>query len=116
MLVGVAWSNGPERSPRPDLRVLRTAPLTVAGTGFVARERVRLTLRVGHRKPVSLRVRATRNGGFRAAFDLLLAVEPCEGSLVLTATGSRGSTASWKRTCRPPSRRPPRVSGSTFRP
>jgi hypothetical protein len=111
VLVGAAWTYGPDGGSRPDLRVVKTAPLTVVGSGFEARERVRLTFQAGRRKPATRSVQATPNGSFRTAFDLLLAVDPCEGSLVLTATGSRGSSASWKRACRPPSTRPPRVSG-----
>jgi hypothetical protein len=110
VLVGAAWSYGPDGGSRPELRLVRTVPLTVAGSGFAAREHVRLTLRAGKRRPATRSVQATRTGTFRAAFDLLIAVDPCEGSLVITATGSRGSSAWLKRTCRPPSRRP-RVSG-----
>jgi hypothetical protein len=110
VLVGAAWSYAPDGGPRPELRVLRTAPLTLAGSGFAAREHVRLALRAGRRQPIVRNVQATASGRFRATFGLLVAVEPCEGTLVLTATGSRGSGASWKRECRPPSRRPPSIA------
>jgi hypothetical protein len=108
-LVGAAWSYGPDGDTRPEVRLVRSAPVTVAGTGFVGDERVRLVLRAGRWRPAVRTVQATPDGSFRVVFDLLLAVEPCRGALVLTATGSRGSTASWKRVCRPPSTRPPRV-------
>jgi hypothetical protein len=110
-LLGAAWSRAPDGGTRAALRVVDSTPLTVAGSGFVGRERVSLRLRVGHRRPAVRSVRATQGGSFRVAFGPLLAVDPCEGAVVITATGSRGSTASWKRACRPPSTRPPRVSG-----
>jgi hypothetical protein len=107
VLVGAAWSRGPDGSSRPEVRLVKIAPVTVAGTGFVARERVRVVLRAGRWRPTVRSVQATPHGSFRFAFDVLVAVEPCEGTLLITATGSRGSSASWKRGCRPPSRRPP---------
>jgi hypothetical protein len=110
LLVVSGWTAGGGES-RPALRVVATAPVTVAGTGFAAGERVRLTLRAGRARPSTRTVDAGRDGRFRARFNALLAVEPCSGTLVVTAAGSRGSRASWKRVCRPPSTRPPRVAG-----
>jgi hypothetical protein len=110
VLLGAAWSRGPDGASRPTLRLVKSTPVTVAGSGFQAREHVRLALRAGRWRPNVRNVQATQSGSFRAAFDLLVAIEPCEGSLLITATGSRGSSASWKRACRPPSRRPPSVA------
>jgi hypothetical protein len=88
----------------PRLELVKRTPLTLRGTGFASEERVVLTLRAGARRAVTLRVRAGSAGGFRASFGLLVATDPCEGTLVVTATGSDGSRATWKRACRPPSR------------
>jgi hypothetical protein len=96
------------RPPDADLRIVDWTPLTVRGTGFAPGERVLITLRTGRPRAVSRAARAGRAGTFRAAFGLFVAVEPCRGTLVVTATGSRGSRASVKRPCRPPSTAPPR--------
>jgi hypothetical protein len=90
------------------LRVVDWTPLTVRGTGFAPGEHVRLTLRTGRPRAVSRTARAGSAGTFRAAFGLFVALEPCRGSIVVTATGSRGSRASVKRACLPPSTAPPR--------
>jgi hypothetical protein len=110
-LVVSAWGPGRAEGTRPTLRVVDRVPLTVVGTGFAAKEDVRLTLRAGVARPASRSARADGDGRFRAAFRALLAVEPCRGALVITAAGSQGSRASWKRACRPPSTSPPRAAG-----
>ena len=97
------------RQPDATLRVVDWTPLTVRGTGFASGERVVVTLRTGRPRAVSLTTRAGSSGRFRAAFGLLVAIEPCRGTIVVTATGSRGSRASVKRACRPPSAAPPRM-------
>ena len=94
----------------PELRVVRNVPLTVQGSGFDARESVVLTLRSGRARPVRETALADARGRFRAAFDAFVAIDPCRGTLSVTATGSQGSHATWKRVCRPPSTRPPSVS------
>jgi hypothetical protein len=106
----VALVPGATAGRRPDaaLRIVDWTPLTVRGTGFAAGEQVRLTLRTGRPRTVSRTTRAGRSGTFRAAFGLLVALDPCRGTLVVTATGSRGSRATVKRPCRPPSTAPPR--------
>jgi hypothetical protein len=94
---------GAARNQRaPTLRVVDLAPLTVRGTGFVPAEKVRLALRPGRPRAVVRTVSAGPSGSFRAGFGLA-AVEPCRGAVVITATGSRGSRASVRRPCRPPS-------------
>ena len=104
-----AWGRDAGRAPA--LRIVDRTPLTVSGTGFGAREEVRLTLRTGRARAFARSTRADAAGAFRAAFGVLVAVEPCRGALVVTATGSRGSRATVRRSCRPPSVRPPRVAG-----
>jgi hypothetical protein len=85
----------------PAIRPVTLAPLIVRGTGFVARERVRLVVRAGRSRPHVRNVVADRNGRFRARIGLLVAVEPCSGTLTVRATGSRGSRAAFQRRCRP---------------
>jgi hypothetical protein len=104
-----AWGSGAGLTP--ELRIVDRTPLTVAGTSFAARERVTLTLRTGRARAITRAARADARGAFRAGFDLLVAVEPCRGALVVTAAGSRGSRATVRHGCRPPSVRPPRVAG-----
>jgi hypothetical protein len=88
----------------PAIRPVTLAPLIVRGTGFLPRERVRLVVRAGRSRAHARRIVADVGGRFRLRFGLLLAIEPCEGRLVLTATGTRGSRARYARPCRRPSR------------
>jgi hypothetical protein len=96
--------------PTPRLAV-SVAPLTVRGSEFAPRERVRVDVAVGRRLALHRHVRATREGRFTLRFELLLAVDPCEGAVVVTASGDRGSRATYRKQCRPPSTRPPSRSG-----
>ena len=88
----------------PTIRPVTLAPLVVRGTGFLPRERVRLAVRAGRSRAHVRRVVAGANGRFRVRFGLLIAIEPCEGGLTFTASGSRGSRATYSRRCRQPSR------------
>jgi len=89
-LVGLAPATAPGAADRPQLRIERWRPTTVAGFGFHAREGVRLTLhyRGGVR---TRRTRAHANGKFSAAFADV-AIDRCTRYSV-TATGSAGSHA-----------------------
>jgi hypothetical protein len=87
----------------PTLRATSLTPFTIRGTGFAAQEQVRLELRVGRRQPTLRRVRADRDGRFTAKFGLFVALDPCTGTVVVTATGAAGSHATYKKQCRPPS-------------
>jgi hypothetical protein len=98
------------QGPSPKLAV-SLAPLTVRGSEFAPRERVRVEVAVGRRPALRRHVRAARDGRFTLRFDVLLAVDPCEGAFVVTASGDRGSRATYRKQCRPPSRRPPSRSG-----
>jgi hypothetical protein len=86
----------------PTLRIRAIAPLTVAGSRFVVRERVTLTLRVAGRRVARRAVTAGSRGAFRAGFSTLVAVDPCRGSIVISAVGAAGSRASARRPCLPP--------------
>ena len=88
----------------PAIRPVTLVPLVVRGTGFAPRERVRLAIRAGRSHAHVRRVVAGATGRFRVRFGLLIAIEPCDGRLTFTATGSRGSRATYSRRCRQPSR------------
>lgn len=88
----------PAATRAPALRLVDTAPVTVRGTGFAGLERVAVALTRNGRTTVR-RTRATRRGSFTVRFGLL-AVEPCRGTLVVRATGARGSRATLRRVCR----------------
>jgi hypothetical protein len=75
----------------PALKLERMHPVTVKGTGFHSRERVRLVLHEGaatHRR----RARAGRSGAFSATFPRA-AIARCE-RFTITAAGRGGSRAS----------------------
>lgn len=107
-LVGVAWCvavappalSAP--SAAPSLRVVSPTPLTLRGAGFRSEERVRVTLAV--RVPRASRVlRADTLGRFTYRAPMLIALDPCGGTIVVRAVGlSSRRQATWKRECRPP--------------
>jgi hypothetical protein len=65
-------------------------PLRLRGTGFRARERVRVTVTPSTTGAVTRRVRASRTGSFEVGFG---ATDAC-GGFEATAAGSHGSRAS----------------------
>lgn len=75
------------------LQLADAAPLTLRGTGFVAGERVRVT--VSARSTRTRRVAAGRSGTFVVRFAGI-AYDRCNG-LLAQATGSEGSVARLKR-------------------
>jgi hypothetical protein len=86
----------------PKLRLVDLTPLTLRGSGFRAQERVRLTLAF-RRVRTARTIRSGRAGGFTVRFRTLLALDPCRGTVVVTAVGAAsGLRATWKRRCRPP--------------
>jgi hypothetical protein len=94
VLLGSAAGASAGGSDRPTLRLTRAKPLTVAGSQFVAQERVRVTVSVDGRRAAK-RVTAGRRGAFVAGFASLES-DRCNGLLV-TAMGSQGSQATLKR-------------------
>src|SRR5262245_32974682 len=101
----------PAAAAAPTLRPLSLARLSMRGTGFQAHERVRVNLST---RAMVLRrtLRAGAAGGFTYRPGLLVAVDPCRGTIVVTALGlSSGRRATWKHVCRPPEVRPPSISG-----
>jgi hypothetical protein len=90
VLAAVAASPGTATTPGAALTLERLNPPTVRGTGFHARERVRLVLHEPsgtHRR----RARAGTSGAFAATFRGA-AIGRCE-SFSITATGRAGSRA-----------------------
>ena len=81
---------------RPAIRLVSASdPVIVTGTGFRAKERVQVTLKVAIPEATWRRsVVATRTGTFRAVID---ATPSGRCGLNLRATGSRGSVATLKR-------------------
>src|SRR4051812_25020917 len=89
IVVGCLVLAVPAVAARPRLAIVRASPVTVRGTGFVAHERVRLTVRTATRTVV----RSTRAGA-NGAFTVRLAgirLGPCGA---IAAAGSRGDHAS----------------------
>jgi hypothetical protein len=74
---------------RPALRITDLAPLTVRGTNFRPRERVKLFVNAG--RPITSAVRAGVRGGFVARLGVRVDAGAC--STVVQAVGSAGSRA-----------------------
>jgi len=105
LVTGAPASTTPAASPA--LEPLSLTPLALRGTGFAPGEAVRVDLLRGRgRKRTVTAARATAAGSFRVRYGLV-ALEPCSGFILATATGSSGSRATWKRACRPPHEQPP---------
>jgi hypothetical protein len=83
---------------KPSVSLVDEAPLVVAGRGFKAKERVRIvasTARGQYRKTVSV----SRLGRFSVRFA---SVDASCGPLFVSAVGTRGTSASWRRVGIPP--------------
>ena len=80
-------TSGPKR---PALTLASTAPLVVGGSGFGAREPVLLTYTTADLGRRVVGVRASRDGSFRARFELRL--DRC-AAFTVRAAGARGSRA-----------------------
>jgi hypothetical protein len=84
-----------EAASRATLRVTDSSPLTVRGTSFKARERVRVSFTLETRTVVR-RVRATAGGRFTASAGEDVRVDRCGDFFLVVAVGNRGSRASLK--------------------
>ena len=80
---------------RPALRFVTLSPVSVHGSGFGARERVRVRLRAHDTFTAIRHVRATRRGGFTVTFARVL-IDRCSAFSV-TAVGRSGRTATLAR-------------------
>jgi hypothetical protein len=76
---------------KPRLVLIDVMPLTVRGSSFKARERVTVSVDIGPTQRGALRLRATRQGGFVAAFRSVPLVR-CH-PLTIRALGVQGSRA-----------------------
>jgi hypothetical protein len=75
---------------RPSLRIARsTSSLVVRGTGFYARESVRVTVTAGASRAKTVRTSST--GRFAADFGTAF-VDPCD-AILIRAAGRRGDRA-----------------------
>jgi hypothetical protein len=93
VVVGLAAGASAARSDRPTLRLADRDPVTLVGSRFVSRERVRVTVTVGDER-AEKRVVASRRGTFSVSFPAL-ALDRCN-SLFGRAVGSEGSRAAAK--------------------
>jgi hypothetical protein len=94
VMVALVWTSGALSStpPKPHLRLLERAPLTVNGTHFRGRERVRIKIVTSELQTRS--VRTARDGSFTTRFDTT-SIGRC-GGLAIQATGARGDQATLK--------------------
>jgi hypothetical protein len=95
VFVALVLAGGAAAAPRPALRLLsETDPMIVKGTGFRAKERVTVTLKVVTPAATWRRtVVATRTGTFRAVMG---SEQLGRCGFNVRATGSRGSVATLK--------------------
>lgn len=93
LLLGAAWPAA--HVSRPTLKASGVDPLTVRGSGFRARESVRVTLKLGSVNRAARTVSSAR-GGFTIRFNLATPYDPCTTGLILSARGSEGDGASLK--------------------
>jgi hypothetical protein len=90
LLVGSGPASGERSGHKPTLTLVKGTPLTLKGTSFRSRERVRLVVVVAREKTTK-RIMAGPAGAFVVRFSDL-AVDRCNG-LTVSAIGARGSRA-----------------------
>ncbi len=80
---------------KPTLELVRGKPLTVRGSGFQRRERVRVTIVASGN--FARTVRTSARGTFTAAFGgVSFSFDRCGNGWVITARGARGDAATLK--------------------
>ena len=89
------------RDDAPTIRPTRIGMPVFVGGGFHPGTRVSITLANGARRHTRA-VRASQAGAFTVRFTFV-AVDPCRGTLNVTAVDGLGARARWTRECRPPS-------------
>lgn len=92
---GAAEDRSAPCGPTPSLRLVDSDPVTFKGSGFCARERLRVRARAADTRR-SKRLRASGRGRFRVRFAGI-AYDPCSGSLSASARRSGDLRASFKR-------------------
>jgi hypothetical protein len=100
VLAVAAWQASAATERRATLRLVDVAPVTFRGSAFVPRESVRVTLTRQGRRFVR-NARANERGAFNVRFGLV-AIDVCRGAVAVSASGDRGTRATFKRPCRPP--------------
>jgi hypothetical protein len=101
-LLSALYAAGQASAAVPSLRLVEFAPLTLRGSGFSTGERVRVSVAVRRLRDART-LRTDGSGRFTFRYSTLVALDPCRGTIVVTAVGaSSGRTATWKRECRPP--------------
>jgi len=85
------------------LTVTNNDPLAAKGTGFAARERLRLTASAGGATWRRIVV-TSGSGGFSVTFGTAASYDPCTGPLVVTASGPQDHVTVKRppRECPPP--------------
>lgn len=91
LLAGLGAGSTSKRHPA--LHLVKPTPLELVGSGFQARERVRVVAKAA-RASAAKRVQASRRGTFAVAFSF--GVGHCTG-LTVVAVGSAGSRTTLKR-------------------
>jgi hypothetical protein len=104
VLAGAALEASARTERRAALRLVDVGPVTFRGSEFVSHESVRVIL-TRQRRQLVRNVRANEQGVFRVGFGLV-AMEVCRGAVTVSASGDRGSRASYRRPCRPLHLRP----------
>jgi hypothetical protein len=104
-LAASATGSSQASAPQPKLRVFADVPVRVAGVGFHARERVKVTFTADGVWRKNLR--ATRSGRFTAVFPAAT-LDRCLGYSVLArgATGARATLKVMPVACAPTGRGP----------
>jgi hypothetical protein len=102
--VATATADAAPRTGRDDIPAIRPTKVGMpvfVGTRFHRGTRVTVTLANGTRLHTRT-VRTSQAGGFTVRFTFV-AVDPCRGSLSVTAVDRLGARARWTQECRPPS-------------
>jgi hypothetical protein len=92
-LLSAAATGAGDTTRKATLKLTRSAPLTVRGTRFVPRERVRVS--VSGAGQATRRVTASGGGAFVVQFATF-SFHRCNAGLVVVAVGSEGSRAGLK--------------------
>jgi hypothetical protein len=101
LLVGSGTASGDRSGQSATLKLMRGTPLTLRGTNFASKERVRLVVVAAHDKTTK-RLTANAGGTFVVRFPDI-SVNRCKGftALAIGARGSRASTTAPNAYCPP---------------
>jgi hypothetical protein len=109
VLGAAAWEASARTQQQSALRLVDVAPVTFHGSAFRTDEVIRVVLTRQDRRFVRT-TRANARGAFDVRFGLL-AIDVCRGAITVSASGDRGSRATYRRACRPLNLRPPLRAG-----